>query len=109
MNEQREDASDSRHRLLRLEGSVAIPHEPERAIAAGRLVGGKGQPGEGENFRCVGDPAVVGIAGHVEKLLQALVVQWQFPVLGKFRQLAAQAVQAGAVQGIPSESGSEMV
>ena len=78
--------------------SVAIPQEPEGAIAAGRLVGGQGQTGEREDFRCLGDPAIDRIAGHVEKLLQALVVQWQLPAMGELRQLVAQSVQAGAVQ-----------
>ena len=78
--------------------SVAIPQEPEGAIAAGRLVGGKGQTSEREDFRRLGDPAIDRIAGHVKKLLQALVVQWQLPAMGELRQLVAQSVQAGAVQ-----------
>ena len=78
--------------------SVAIADEPEGAIAAGRLVGGQGQTGEGEDFRCLGNPAIVRIAGDVKKLLQALVVQWQLPAMGELRQLVAQSVQAGAVQ-----------
>ncbi len=79
--------------------SPTVPEQPERTIPPGRFVRSQSQTGKGEDLRCFRNPAVIGIAGHVEKLFQSLVVEWQLPAVGKLGQLVAEAVQAGAVQG----------
>src|SRR5262245_41772597 len=77
-----------------------LTHQPERAIAPNGLVGGEGQTGEGEHFRCIRDEAIIRVLMDMKDLRQAVVVERQFPEFGEFRQLAPKSWQAGAAQGL---------
>lgn len=73
-------------------------HEPERTIAAHRLVGGQSESGEREDFGRISDPAVVRILRNPEQGLETDVIQRQFPPFGQLGQLIAKAEEAGALE-----------
>jgi hypothetical protein len=82
--------------LFTISGPVA--HQPERAVAADGLVGGKGQSREGEDLGGFGDPAIVGVSGDVEEIKKAFVVERKLPLPGELGELRAQSREAGAIK-----------
>jgi hypothetical protein len=73
-------------------------HEPERAIAAHRLVSSQGESSEREDFGRIGDPAIVGVLGDAQQGLETDVVQRQLPPFGQLGELVAQTEKAGTFE-----------
>jgi hypothetical protein len=86
------------HNTLVAAPTQSPAHQPERAIAAHRLVGGQGESSEGEDFGGIGDPAVVGVLGDAQQGLETDVIQRQLPAFGQLGELVTQTEEAGAFE-----------
>ena len=98
---------DIRRRANAPASHPASADDPERAVAADRLVRGQGEPREGEDLGTVRHEAVIRVALDPEQPLQRVVVERQVPLPGQFGQLVAKARQTGGASVEPADSGSE--
>jgi hypothetical protein len=73
-------------------------NQPEWAIAAHCLVGGQGESSEREDFRRIGDPAIIGVLGDAQQGLETDVIQRQLPPFGQLGKLITQTEEAGAFE-----------
>ncbi len=71
---------------------------PERAVAARRLVGGEREPGEREDLRRVGHESIIGVAADLEQFFEPLIVERQFPAFSEFGQFSPEPREAGTMQ-----------